>query len=80
MQASGSGSGLGVGQTSDQCLEVPVTYGVTDLSMPQIDSLFQQWQQGAITIDEVQRVYGPDVREFLELQLVAMNGGMNTQG
>ena len=71
--AEGSDTGSGVGDFT------PMHFQMTDLSMAQYDVLYQQWVQGHMTLQQVEEDHWRAVREMMELQKVAEEGGMESQ-
>ena len=55
-----------------------VSYGFTELSMQDYEAIYRQWTAGLVTLEEVEREPGRDVREMLELQRVAVEGGFES--
>ena len=54
-------------------------YAATTLTMPEYEALYQQWVSGGISSEAVEHQIGPNVRELLEVQFVAVSGGLDTQ-
>ena len=55
-----------------------ITYHVTDLTMQEYESLFAQWMGGTMTLGQIGEMYGEHVKELVQLQYVAMSGGLDT--
>ena len=47
--------------------------------MQEYESLFAQWMGGTMTLGQIGEMYGEHVKELVQLQYVAMNGGLDTQ-
>eukprot|EP00439_Symbiodinium_sp_Y106_P031251 s3888_g3.t1 len=54
-------------------------FAFTDISMADFERLYQQWVAGLVSLEEVQREHGAETRELLEVQRVAIEGGLETQ-
>ena len=54
-------------------------YCVTDLTMDECERLYAQWTSGLVSLEAIQDMHGPAVREFIELQRIAEARGLELQ-
>ncbi|CAE7037318.1 unnamed protein product [Symbiodinium sp. CCMP2592] len=69
----GASNGVGSDVAAEMHFQMP------DLSMEQYQHLYQQWLSGLVTLAEVEEGHGREVREMMELQMVAEARGLETQ-